>query len=308
MLAAISLAVTLMPKPQNLDLDGLARSACVAAIARYPKDNLKEADMAITVGRLDRAKGTMQAGSFNGDLAMYPASVVKIFFLVYLASCLEKGTITLTPEIERAARNMIVDSNNDATGHIVDVVTGATPGPELPADELKAWMDRRQAVNRWFRSRGYTGVNACQRTYNEGPYGRERQGLGPNYEHRNMLTTNACAKLMADIALDRFTGEKHSAWMKGFLRRQIPADSDKADAQSKGYTGRVLPKGTELMSKAGWTSEVRHDLAWIKTPTGDEIVIAVFTKRGTNAELMSWLAKTVLDGLGVQTVWKEAEG
>lgn len=279
------------------DLSKVCLDAANAAIARYPKDQLKPEDLAISVRII--AGGPVESGSFRGDQPFYPASVVKAFFLAYFAVCLDKGTVEFSEENQRAARDMIVASNNDATGHIVNVVTGALPGPSLPEAELKDWMQKRQVVNEWFRAKGYAGVNACQRTYNEGPYGRERQGLGPNYEHRNTLTTDACVRLMDDLSAGRLASPTRTDWMLSLLRREIPADSDKADGQSKGYTGKVLPSACKLWSKAGWTSEVRHDMALVEAPNGLRVAIAIFTKRGANAEMVSFLAAEVLKPLGI---------
>ena len=47
---------------------------------------------------------------------------------------------------------------------------------------------------------------------------------------------------------------------------------------SECFTGEVLPKGFKLWSKAGWTSTVYHDVAWIQAPDGREYVWAIFTK------------------------------
>ena len=84
---------------------------------------------------------------------------------------------------------MIVDSNNDATGLVVDSLTGTTGGPELPPAEFKLWMAKRNGVNRYFAELGYKGINTNQKAFAEGPYGRERQSRGPNFENNNRLTT-----------------------------------------------------------------------------------------------------------------------
>jgi len=298
-LASLLFACSHSPQATDKAFEQAIAASIAEAKVKYASENLLPTDVAATVWELDSQGHIIARADVQGNLPMYPASVVKAFFMAYLARCVDNGSIKLTAEVERAARNMIVDSNNDATGHIVDVVTGAYPGPELGDQELRAWMDRRQTVNRWFRSMGYSGVNACQRTYNEGPYGRERQGLGPNYEYRNMLTTNACARLMVDIVHGRLAGKEQTEWMKGLLRRSIPADSKDADSQSRGYIGSVLGSGCQLMSKAGWTSEVRHDIAYVLTPTGRRISIAIFTKRGRNLELLQFLAKGILSKVGV---------
>ena len=67
---------------------------------------------------------------------VYPASIIKLFYLVAIWEWAKKGMIKTSPELERAIRDMIVDSSNDATSLVVDVLTG-TSGPELPSRPLK---------------------------------------------------------------------------------------------------------------------------------------------------------------------------
>jgi len=48
-------------------------------------------------------------------------------------------------------RDMIVDSSNDATSLVVDVLTGTT-GPELPPGPFETWKSQRNIINRYFQS------------------------------------------------------------------------------------------------------------------------------------------------------------
>ena len=108
-----------------------------------------------------------------------------------------------TPELERALHDMIVDSSNDATHYVFNALTGTTDGPELDGDALAQWLDKRNVVNRYFAGLGYQKINTNQKPWCEGPYGRERQSLGPNFENRNKLTTEAVARLLFEIVTGR---------------------------------------------------------------------------------------------------------
>jgi hypothetical protein len=144
-----------------------------------------------------------RAASYRGVERIYPASVVKLFYLVAVQEWLERGMIQPSPELDRATRDMIVDSSNDATGLVMDVLTGTTSGPELPPGPLQTWQNQRNLVNRYFQSMQWpelATINANQKTWCDGPYGRERQSLGEAYENRNMLTTEATARLLHSIA------------------------------------------------------------------------------------------------------------
>lgn len=93
--------------------------------------------------------------SYRGVERIYPASLVKLFYLVAVEEWLEKGMIQTSTELERAIRDMIVDSSNDATSLVIDVLTGTTSGPELPPGPFETWKLQRNIVNRYFQSLGW---------------------------------------------------------------------------------------------------------------------------------------------------------
>ena len=100
----------------------------------------------------------LRAG-FRGNERIYPASVVKLFYLVATHHLLQDKQIEDTPELRRALKDMIVDSSNEATQYIVDVLTQTTGGYELAAKEMEEWQYKRNAVNRYFTSQGYQNNN-----------------------------------------------------------------------------------------------------------------------------------------------------
>lgn len=67
--------------------------------------------------------------TYRGVERIYPASVVKLFYLVAVNEWLEKGMTSPSQELSRALKDMIVDSSNDATSLIVDILSGTTSGP-----------------------------------------------------------------------------------------------------------------------------------------------------------------------------------
>ena len=284
----------------DASLDSIAVDVVKSTHAKFP--NLKDDQLAVAFGKIDRSKGEVPFGQFQGSAAFYPASTVKLFYLGYGAYLLDHKKLVLTAELERGFTDMIVDSVNDATALVLDSITGTTGGPELSEPDLKKWLAKRDAVNRWLNSNGFTGINANQKTWNEGPYGRERQGYGPKFERRNSLTPVSGVRMMGMIALDRIAGTERSAWMKKLLNRKIPADSKDADFQSKAFTGGVLPSGTQLWSKAGYTDTARLDIATFKLPNGHEYVFAIFTKNQSNEPtLIPFVARGLLQKLGEAT-------
>jgi beta-lactamase class A len=303
MTVAVAALALIVPsgRMEQINLDQICANAVAAAQSHFPADNILPEDIGISLYLVNRAEKSWVRGGFRGDVQMYPASVVKMFFMAYAAHKLETGEIASSPEFERAASDMIQVSSNDATGYIVDKICGTTPGPELDEKGLREFGEKRKSVNRWFESHGYQGVNAVQRTYNEGPYGRERQWVGEKFDNRNMLSPDNCSMLMADIALGRHWDQPRVDWMKNLLSRINPQDDfEKSDGQARAYIGRVIPAGTKLFSKAGWTSSTRHDSAWLVLPDGREVTLTIFTTKAQNLQLVSYIAGEILTGLGYQ--------
>ena len=52
----------------------------------------------------------------------------------------------------------------------------------------------------------------------------------------------------------------------------------KGENQVTEFIGEALPAGSKLWSKAGWTSEVRHDAAYIELPSGKKWVVVIETR------------------------------
>ena len=257
-------------------LDKLVHDTAAAAVDRFGKGGLTADKIAITIIDLADPKNPARA-SYRGDESTYPASVVKLFYLAAACHQMESGILQRTPELERALHDMIVDSSNDATHFVVDMLTGTTGGPELGEAALHDWLDKRNWMNRYFAALGYDKINVNQKTWCEGPYGRERQGLGPDFENRNKLTTDAIARLWYEIVTGRAASPAGTREMMNLLHRDPFAKSDDPDDQATAYSGKSLPPGSQYYSKAGWTSTTRHDTAYIRLPNGAEYVLAVFT-------------------------------
>src|SRR2546425_4602182 len=154
-------------------LQELVDEAARTALEKFKDKGLKEENLSITL--IDLRDPQHQAtASFRGNERIYPASVVKLFYLVAAHRWLEDKKIEDTPELRRALRDMIVDSSNEATQYIVDVVTRTTGGYELPAKEMEEWQQKRNLGNSYFASLGYKNINSNQKTFFEDAYRREK--------------------------------------------------------------------------------------------------------------------------------------
>jgi len=261
-------------------LQKVVDDAARAVLERFKEKGFAEKHLAVTLIDLtDPARP--ERASFRGAEPIYPASVVKLFYLAAAHRWMEDGRLKESEEFTRALHDMIVDSSNDATHYVLDSLTGVSNGAELAPAELKEWGEKRNAVNRFYASLGYTvgagGINVNQKPWCEGPYGRERQFLGPKFENRNKLTTDATAHLVFEIVTGRAVSPERSRRMLALMKRDFAGKSEDPDDQAHGFTGIALEPGTRLWSKAGWTSTARHDAAYLELPDGRRLVLVIFT-------------------------------
>ena len=280
-------------------LQDLVNRAAKTTLDRFADKKLDEKQLSITLIDLRDASHPVTA-NFRGNERIYPASVVKLFYLVAAQRWLEDKKIEETPELTRALHDMIVDSSNEATQYVVDVITHTTAGYELPPKEMEEWQNQRNAVNRYFASLGYTNINVNQKTFCEDAYGRERVSRGPNGENRNKLTTDATARLLMEIVTGKAAPPARTTLMMDLLKRDYTVKTDDNDNQARGFTGIALQgvEGARLWSKAGWTSTTRHDAAYVEMPDGSKFVLVTFTTEHANdREIIPSVARLVIDGL-----------
>src|SRR6185295_2572097 len=111
-------------------IEKLATEVVAAAVDKFGAGGLTRDKIAVTIIDINDRHHPARA-SHRGQEQTYPASVVKLFYLVAAHHQMETGTLKQTPELDRALHDMIVDSSNDATHYVVDALTETTDGPEL---------------------------------------------------------------------------------------------------------------------------------------------------------------------------------
>lgn len=146
-------------------------------------------------------------------------------------------------------------------------------------------------------------INVCQKTWCDGPYGRERAFVGELLDNRNMLTTNATARLLHSIIGGVAVSSGRSQAMMALMKRGLhPNDlpKDVEEDQITGFLGGALPPEAQIWSKAGWTSQVRHDAAYIELPNKRPYLLVVFTEGKANAknrEILPFVSKLVAEAM-----------
>jgi len=236
--------------------------------------NMQEQDLSICLVDMNEPKQLRWAGHRENE-NFYPASIIKIFLAVAAYHYLEEGQIKLTPELTRAVRDMIVDSSNDAASYVIDLLTNTTSGPELSEEEMKTWQEKRNAINAFYELRGYQNFNLNQKPVGDGRYGRERVSVERTC--MNKLSAKITAQLMTEIIEERAASPEHCRQLLALMKRDLSVSSDDRNSQTHAFLGSILPDNAQCWSKAGWTSQVRHDAVYFKLPNGKKFCLVVFT-------------------------------
>ncbi len=285
----------------SAELETMLKEAVNSVLDPASSKGFKPEEIAATLINL-RDPQNLKWANVAGERPIYPASVVKMFYMAALERQLEDGKVTLTPELLRGLKDMIVDSSNEATQYILDVLTDTSSGTELPTKQFDVWQYKRNRVNRFLSSMGYTNININQKTFCEDAYGIEQQSRNYKGQNRNMITTNATARLLAEIVLGRMNTPERTGRMMDLMKRDPFAVSSDPDNQAVGFTGKALidakMTGAKLWSKAGWTSKARHDAAYIETPDGLKFVLVVYTENHANdRDAIPSIARKVIERL-----------
>ncbi len=267
--------------PVDADLGAKLTRAAEASVKDFPK--LTPDNLALSVIDLSKPDAPIRA-DYHGDASFYPASLVKLFFMVEVY---HQGK--LSPEIERALREMIQVSDNDAAAFLLDILTDTCSGSELEGKALEDFIDRRRKLNRSFASLGYD-ISAMVKPWSFGPFGRDMQIMGENKVNRNRASANSFASLLLWIVRRHAISPAASNAMMSLLERPL-APLRPTENQVKEFLGESLPPGAKLWSKEGDTSEVRHDAAYVEMPSGRKFIIILLT-RGSADD------KTLLPSIG----------
>jgi beta-lactamase class A len=254
--------------PVDAALGAKVTRVAEAILKEFPK--LTADNLSLSVIDLTEPESIVRA-DYHGDVSFYPASLVKLFFMV---ETFHQGHIN--PEIERALREMIQVSDNDAAAFLLDVLTGTASGSELQGKALDEFIDRRRKLNRYFASLGYD-ISAMIKPWSFGPFGRDMQIMGESKVNRNRASANSFASLLLWIVRRHAISPQASEAMLALLQR--PLDPPRStENQVKDFTGEALPVRSRLWSKEGDTSEVRHDAVYVELPGGKKLIMVVLTR------------------------------
>ncbi len=235
--------------------------------------------MHVTVLLQDR-DGTWRRGAIEGDQLAYPASSVKLGFLVGAVHwCHQQGK---APDcLDEFVRPMIVASDNVATGEVVDRVSGVGNAAAEGAD-VESWIERRRYTERVLEAAGLLGPQRLfTKTYptnsGEEPAGLELlawQRLG-----RNAMTTDLASALMLGVVYGTLEPQA-TDYMRALLRR--PAFS------AFSSLGGGLPPGSLHENKIGSAFDTLQDIMHAELPNGRRLIVSAFTNGWNQDEPEPW--------------------
>ncbi len=220
---------------------------------------------------------------WSDNKLLYPASVIKLVYAIATEAWLQKDLILDSAELRRAMQNMLANSSNDATSLILDLLTGTSSGPSLLGEDWEAWKIQRNLINNWLHCLNWPElekVNCCQKTWEDSPYGRERDFYGEGNCNRNSLSASATARILESVMTENLVSPQACKRLKKLLSRSLDLMIRKSNPENQvdGFLGEGLPKGSQLWSKAGWMSQAKHDAAWISSPEKNPMLLVVFSQ------------------------------
>jgi protein phosphatase methylesterase 1 len=213
--------------------------------------------------------GAWRRASVGGREPWYPASCVKLAFAIAAARWCEDAGRSVDC-LDEAVLPMLRDSDNVATGVVVDAITGTVNGP---ADEA--------AYARWFARRRYTeellerhglldGQRFVNKTYptNSGEMPEGLEGLALARHGRNSMHADGGARLMLALVTGEF-GDPARDYVRWRLRRPLVSENSSM--------GGGFPKGTVYESKIGNAYDTLAEIVHAELPDGRRIIISAFS-------------------------------
>lgn len=287
------------PRP-SAALDRLLAEAAAQAVAEDPHARIAPGEIWATV--IDcRDPRDPRMGSLRGNQPVYPASVVKLCYMLAAYDQHARGLLEFDSAMRRDLQLMIGPSDNAATNRILDRLTNTAFGPELDGAAWDSFSHKRMTVVRYLHELGLDGLTATNKTFQPPAiplFGRDVQWLGParddHFTYSNAMTTDDTARLLYLLARRAVVDPAACDDMLDLMRR-------KPNPQSAWF-GSAIPPGATLYSKDGLTSLELHDAGIFDFGGGGSIILVVFTvRRGEPASpfprVVPRTAQRVLEGL-----------
>jgi hypothetical protein len=213
--------------------------------------------------------GTWLRGSVGGDRPWYPASCVKLGYAIAAVHwCQSQGRAADC--LDEAVLPMLRDSDNVATGVVVDAITGAVNGPVEGAD-FDTWFARRLYTENLLTEHGLLyGQRFINKTYptNSGEEPAGLEALARERHGRNSMHAEGSARLMLALIGGEF-GQPTTEYVRSRLRRPLVSKNSSM--------GGGFPEGTLYESKIGDAYDTLAEIVHAMLPDGRRVIVAAFS-------------------------------
>jgi beta-lactamase class A len=274
--------------PPNFRKSKALQSTVDAAVNLAVSQGLPKKPLSITLINVK----TGEYAEYQQEKSRFPASVIKMFWMVYLYGQIQNSRADETvflPYIDA----MIKKSDNNAASTIIDSVTQTeTSVKNLKEEDYKDWLQKRNLLNTFFQKAGYEKINISQKTYPitdkkiYEPQGADLRMRGNLQDPiRNKITTQQAARLLYEIYDFKAISPAYSERMANWLSIDAATRIEKREQQDpnvfnpvRGYFSESLPTDVYFGGKAGWTSGSRQEAAYIATRDGATYILVVFAE------------------------------
>ncbi|WP_204141830.1 serine hydrolase [Halomicronema sp. CCY15110] len=237
----------------------------------------------VSISLVDLTGDCCDYAAYQDQQPRYPASIVKLFWLVALYGYYDAGTLLPEVDVYRDDEALMAHySNNGASSRIVDALTQTTSGDTLPPAELPTWVAARTTLNDYFLRANYPDLNIAHKTLPIPDLGMEErtgrdwqlahetpEAAGHDTRQRNYLTTAAVARLLYEIDTGQAISPAASDRIKQYLYHSPdPAEWQWTETNAiAGFFGEYLPPDARLYTKLGFTfDDGRQEAAIITSP------------------------------------------
>jgi hypothetical protein len=255
-------------------------------------NNLSKAPLSITL--IDAKTG--ETAGYQEDTLRYPASVVKMFWMVALYAQIENGIWENEDSFIPYITKMIRESDNEAASFILDQFTNTQSSSELSSDKFKSFKNKRQGINRFFQKASYKDINISQKAFPvdylnlSEPKGNELQMLGNPIWDWNKITTKQAARLIYEVcyseqAISQQTSKKMCKLLKRDLNPNVWQKDSFGFNPIQSFFGESLSNtNVRFYSKAGLVSLARGEAAMVATENNEKTyILTIFAQDSTYA-------------------------
>lgn len=239
---------------------------------------------------------TGEYGAYQQEKLKYPASVVKLFWMVYFYAQVEQGLLQ-EAEFNKYLDLMITKSDNEAASYIIDKITNTEYHQNIEGKKYINWKSKRLEINNFFQRAGYNNINISQKTFPI-PSLNLKTAKGSELKLRNnpqnpilnKISTQQVARLLYEIHTNKSLSKESNSKMAKLLNIDAVSRKIKRNYINpnefnpvRGFLSASLPDDAYFKGKAGWTTNTRNDAGIIITPNNETYILVIFAEDRTYA-------------------------